>query len=59
MSCFLILTKTTKRVLCKGHGLSADMEISMPLSLIAQNIVLRDTTAFEINMSQKLSKKAF
>ena len=45
--------------LYKGHGLSADMEISMPLSLIAQNIVLRDTTAFEINMSQKLSESSF
>ena len=45
--------------LYKGHGLSADMEISMPLSLIAQDIVLRDTTAFEINMSQELSESSF
>ncbi len=45
--------------LYKGHGLSADMEISMPLSLIAQDIVLRDTTAFEINMSQELNESSF
>lgn len=45
--------------LYKGHGLSADMEISMPLSLIAQDIVLRDTTSFEINMSQELSESSF
>ena len=45
--------------LYKGHGLSADMEISMPLSLVAQNIVLRDTTVFEINMSQELSESSF
>ena len=45
--------------LYKGHGLSADMEISMPLSLVAQDIVLRDTTVFEINMSQELSESSF
>ena len=45
--------------LYKGHGLSADMEISMPLSLVAQDIVLRDTTVFEINMSQELRRKQF
>ena len=42
-----------------GHGLSADMEISMPLSLIAQDIVLRDTTSFEINLPQELSENSF
>lgn len=45
--------------LYKGHGLSADMEISMPLSLIAENIVLLDTTAFELNMPEELNKSSF
>ena len=45
--------------LYKGHGLSADMEISMPLSLIAQDIILRDTTSFEVNMSQELNESSF
>lgn len=45
--------------LYKGHGLSADMEISMPLSLIAENIVLLDTTTFEFNIPAEMSESSF
>ena len=45
--------------LYKGHGLSADMEISMPLSLIAENIVLRDTTSFRLDIPEELDETSF
>lgn len=45
--------------LYKGHSISADMELSMPLSLIAQNIVLRDTTAIDFEMPEELDETSF
>ena len=45
--------------LYKGHGLSADMEISIPLSLIAHDIVLQDTTVLELNIPEELRESSF
>ena len=45
--------------LYKGYGFSSDIEISMPLSLIAENIVLIDTTIFEFNIPEELNNSSF
>lgn len=45
--------------LYKGHGLSADMEINIPLSLIAENIVLRDTASFGLDFPEELDQTSF
>ena len=42
--------------LYKGHGLSADLEINMPLSLIAENIILRDTTSLGFDVPEELDE---
>ena len=45
--------------LYKGYGFSTDIEISIPLSLIAENIVLLDTTIFEFNIPEELNNSSF
>lgn len=45
--------------LYKGFGLSTDMEISMPLSLIAQDIVLLDTTSLNVDFPDDLNETTF
>ena len=45
--------------LYKGYGISSSLDVKLPLSLISENIVLRDTAEFNLQLSDEFNEISF
>ena len=56
---FLNPNSNNNGFLYKGYGISTSLDVKLPLSLISENIVLRDTAEFNLQLSDEFNEISF